>query len=927
MNVDPYLLRLRKLLPEVSQEVLTLAAREAIGGVEYLVLHSADEDAGSQFVVRLSPEGDAVLAADNVAFPLPTGADSAATVPYEVELSLARQLAGHELPSDAADAEEQMRSNLAALEGRAPAPIAFALSSNPPTDSGDLNQRLFREAQRQVGVLKSAQAPGTNGGNLACVWAVNQVYRTAFGRNLTGTLGTSVLAEELAAGKGTLIDPANLAPGDIVISPTGSGKGTGHVGIVGAGEGEDRHIYSNSSSAAEWRRNYTFGSWRRRFVEGKEMPMHFYRLSFAPFAAPVRSAASAAAGTPVRKQVPGIPEVATGSPEELSDEALSALARIEALNLERAALAENARRSVLAAAAGAAGPIRLVAMGDSWFDFSLPFHHDVIDVLSDRYGYEIQNVAKAGACVYELAYGTLDESFWSGVRSRPSQLEEIVGKIAEFRPQGILLSGSGNDFAGPEFIIFLHHLAARPNGVNEGVVDSVFRTDIEPAYRRMIEVLIGATRRAGLGRVPILVHGYDYAFPDGRSALNLGVKKVGPWLAPSMLAKGYPNESAADMAQRRGILRKVVDALYGMLARLAKAYPQVRVVDVRGTLPTLNLWHDELHPTDPGFELVAAKFASVLGDAGLVSSPLGVAPASAAAWPAGGDEEFEAARLHRKAEALAARAAVRRATNEGSPLSALRDLEATLAAAASDSTAGGLPTVDERETTAWKALEIKLFENLRWGRAAEETSMEAAPAGAAASAPSLPDLRAGYRTLWDSCTILPARTGEIAWVRSRLLRGRPRYEALATELRIPWFFVAAIHAMEAGGLRDPFTGHQHNGDPLTGRTVNVPAHRPPDGNPPFSWEASARDAHTMPGKQHHLQTDWSLEAVLFRLEAYNGFGYRRRGLHSPYLWSFSNHSPRGRYVRDGVFDPNAESRQVGAAVILKDLALRGILSL
>ena len=41
---------------------------------------------------------------------------------------------------------------------------------------------------------------------------------------------------------------------------------------------------------------------------------------------------------------------------------------------------------------------------------------------------------------------------------------------------------------------------------------------------------------------------------------------------------------------------------------------------------------------------------------------------------------------------------------------------------------------------------------------------------------------------------------------------------------------------------------------------------------------------------------------------------------SPYLWSFSNHYARGKYVADGHFSATAVSQQCGAALLLKRLA-------
>ncbi|HEX4848402.1 MAG TPA: hypothetical protein VFV30_09675, partial [Novosphingobium sp.] len=138
-------------------------------------------------------------------------------------------------------------------------------------------------------------------------------------------------------------------------------------------------------------------------------------------------------------------------------------------------------------------------------------------------------------------------------------------------------------------------------------------------------------------------------------------------------------------------------------------------------------------------------------------------------------------------------------------------------------------------------------------------------------------------------------------------------------LGIPWYFVAATHGLEASFN---FRAHLHNGDfPLTQRTRQVPAGRPSPWLPPSDWESSAIDAMRLLGFAG--QEDWSLPRCLYRLEAYNGFGYRRAGRPSPYLWSFSTLYTRGKFVADGRFDPKARSKQCGAAVMIKLLDLAG----
>ncbi len=121
-----------------------------------------------------------------------------------------------------------------------------------------------------------------------------------------------------------------------------------------------------------------------------------------------------------------------------------------------------------------------------------------------------------------------------------------------------------------------------------------------------------------------------------------------------------------------------------------------------------------------------------------------------------------------------------------------------------------------------------------------------------------------------------------------------------------------IHGMECGFN---FAGHMHNGDPLTARTVHVPANRPAIGAPPFTWRQSAVDAMTLKG--YHQVTDWSVPHMLWLLERYNGMGYRVRGRPTPYLWSFSNLYDKGKFVQDGHFDPDAVSKQCGGALMLK----------
>lgn len=210
---------------------------------------------------------------------------------------------------------------------------------------------------------------------------------------------------------------------------------------------------------------------------------------------------------------------------------------------------------------------------------------------------------------------------------------------------------------------------------------------------------------------------------------------------------------------------------------------------------------------------------------------------------------------------------------------------------------------------------------------------------ATASAPGFPGLpgplRDQYQRLWDTMVyrwndgvrdepgleaIHQGLRAEFDVVVRTIRANRERYERISRLAvgMIPWDFIAIIHHMECG-LN--FGKHLHNGDPLSARTRLVPAGRPVAGSPPFTFEASAVDALTMQGKEFHRVTDWSIPALLHRLEGFNGYGYRKfhPDVLSPYLWSGSNHYTRGKYVADGKWSNTAVSKQLGTALILKAL--------
>jgi lysozyme family protein len=138
---------------------------------------------------------------------------------------------------------------------------------------------------------------------------------------------------------------------------------------------------------------------------------------------------------------------------------------------------------------------------------------------------------------------------------------------------------------------------------------------------------------------------------------------------------------------------------------------------------------------------------------------------------------------------------------------------------------------------------------------------------------------------------------------------KARYQAVATKTGVPWPAIAVIHERECA---QDWAGSLAQGDPWDRVSVHVPA-----GRGPFrSWEEAAIDALAICPPYVARNTDWTIGRTLSILEEYNGLGYAARRLPSPYLWSGTDQYKSGKYVRDGVFDPNVVDSQSGCAGLL-----------
>ncbi len=171
-------------------------------------------------------------------------------------------------------------------------------------------------------------------------------------------------------------------------------------------------------------------------------------------------------------------------------------------------------------------------------------------------------------------------------------------------------------------------------------------------------------------------------------------------------------------------------------------------------------------------------------------------------------------------------------------------------------------------------------------------------------------LRAANVRRWAQAKL--TRGPEFVPVAKRLVAAKARYQAVEARTGVPWVFIAVTHERESS---QNWAKSLAQGDPWNRVSTHVPA-----GRGPFSsWEDAAYDALVNCGPYAARNKDWSIGGLLTKLEEYNGLGYYKRGIPSPYIWSGTDQYRAGKYVADGVFDPNVVDKQLGCAGLILEM--------
>jgi len=172
-----------------------------------------------------------------------------------------------------------------------------------------------------------------------------------------------------------------------------------------------------------------------------------------------------------------------------------------------------------------------------------------------------------------------------------------------------------------------------------------------------------------------------------------------------------------------------------------------------------------------------------------------------------------------------------------------------------------------------------------------------------------------YQSLWDNMSIRSSKESEIEKA-IKIIKARKQYYFKAEKLTgVDWRITGILHYMESGCN---MAKQILNGESLNKKTKLVPK----GWGPWESFEKSCVDAY----KRHPFKRGMSTAHILYYMERFNGLGYVKRGINTPYLWSYTNHYRSGKYVEKKIFfkwvfiyKKNLVSRQIGAAVLLKEL--------
>ena len=166
----------------------------------------------------------------------------------------------------------------------------------------------------------------------------------------------------------------------------------------------------------------------------------------------------------------------------------------------------------------------------------------------------------------------------------------------------ILFSGGGNDLVGPNMLPLLND--------GEGKQSADECINHERLSARIQQIMLAYEELSWMrddyeSNARIYTHAYDFAKPTGKG-IRILFEVAGKWVKKRLETKGIKTEF------HQAVVNSMLSKFNEQLS--AKAQPE-RIwthVPTQGTLREGSDWSDELHPSQLGFQKIAAKFVQAL---------------------------------------------------------------------------------------------------------------------------------------------------------------------------------------------------------------------------------------------------------------------------------------------------------------------------
>lgn len=226
----------------------------------------------------------------------------------------------------------------------------------------------------------------------------------------------------------------------------------------------------------------------------------------------------------------------------------------------------------------------VLSEGDSWFGY--PFGKDLNDHIAELGSFNIRHFEKAGD---ELVDDMMDGR----------QLKLLTKALTEDQFQLFLYSGGGNDVVAENLV---HYISDDETGIGPHgrVIASTTNARIDELKQRYIELINLVELHQT--QCPIVAHGYSKIIPSDVGFEILGFKVTGPWVKPTLDAKGIPVEQQAD------VINFIMDLFNAMLLELSQQYANFHYIDLRVEQLLKSDWANEIHPTSKGFKKLAKRY-------------------------------------------------------------------------------------------------------------------------------------------------------------------------------------------------------------------------------------------------------------------------------------------------------------------------------